>query len=355
MPQAQEGGSTLTPAQVLQKLRENDEAFDNVALSYVREYDEIRKPRFSLGTAIEGGTFHFRLEQEMATRSSTIIFSSTSKPLPENAAAQNRESGFFVAASQRWGCVGDESREILAPGSSVAGDHENIVSINRDPDAASIIREQRMEVEFGHGIGFGKRIKTIESVKPAADGFKVTGSMQLFSTDVTRFEIIIDRDFVVRRANIAIDAAGNLTEFDIETKGLAKDSPIRMAASGRYKVTWAGRRVEGKIVGSREVTEDYSFEFLRIKVPLSKEEFEKKLDSLVIPTKSFVLDRVRNERYTIDGEGGRTVVESGYGLPAGRALNYSNLAIIVAISTALFCAGISVWWLYKKKAKSNAG
>ncbi len=83
----------------------------------------------------------------------------------------------------------------------------------------SIVAEQRRKIEFVHGFGFGERIKTIDSVVRAGKIRIVQGTIQLWEEDVSTYRIELGDDLLVKKATINVDAAGNLTRYEITTEG----------------------------------------------------------------------------------------------------------------------------------------
>jgi len=138
-----------------------------------------------------------------------------------------------------------------------------------------LVREVRMKAEFAHGLGFGKRIKQIEEVSRNEGRIVAKGTIGIWWEDISRFELELDEDLVVRRASILSDVKGSITGFEVTTVETVTYKAMKLARKGTFGrfdggITWLDGRTEGKRGSGNEVS--ISHEDLRTQ--LSDENYE---------------------------------------------------------------------------------
>jgi len=142
-----------------------------------------------------------------------------------------------------------------------------------------LIREAAMKAEFAHGLGFGKRIKQIEEISQKEGRIVANGTIGIWWEDISRFELELDEDLVVRRASILSDVKGSITGFEVTTAGTVTHKAIKLARTGSFSrfgggVTWLDGRTEGKRVPINEVSITHE----DLTIQLSDESYEALID-----------------------------------------------------------------------------
>jgi len=101
-------------------------------------------------------------------------------------------------------------------------------------------REQQMFYELALGVGFGRRIKAVESVVKTDDGWRVTGIFQLWTEDQTTFELEADADLFVRKAQLRAVVHPRETWFEFANAGSVETAGKRaFAKTGRLQRIYA--------------------------------------------------------------------------------------------------------------------
>jgi hypothetical protein len=118
---------------------------------------------------------------------------------------QGGASGGRLAPFQKWNTIEGLTKELMDGKSG--RDLDRVLEIQQSEAASSLIREQRMEVEFGLGFGLGKRIKKVTALAARGEHLVLRGDIQIWQEDVSRFTLELDRDYVVRRAEVDSDVA----------------------------------------------------------------------------------------------------------------------------------------------------
>lgn len=141
-----------------------------------------------------------------------------------------------------------------------------------------ISQEHAMEIEFGHGLGFGKRVKAIETIQRESSGWRIKGSIKIWWEDESQFSMLVDENLIVRNAVIESNVNGNLTRFEIETSGIASSEGFQLAQKGIFRRIAVGRLRDGKMLGKEEILKEFGTEFVSIKPFLTDAEYESLTD-----------------------------------------------------------------------------
>jgi hypothetical protein len=97
---------------------------------------------------------------------------------------------------------------------------DNVLRIDfRPDDGMGMLYSHRMQTEFALGVGFGKRIGKIKSIQPDGEDAVVDATMRLWRSDeVTNAKLTIDKNLIVRKANLLVDVGGNgMRRYEIVT------------------------------------------------------------------------------------------------------------------------------------------
>lgn len=273
-----------TPQLLLQALRAKDAQLDNVAITYDKTEVVERSPA--------GEWFE---EQQ-------LILESGGKPSPAPKSFKEPYDVTIVAHSTLtlrgeqitiYSTSSTDARgRPLASGnpvsfkrSNAAGVDESFISVNekrilhtdtRPPDPDGLLSEDAMLALFCMGVGYGKRASSIDSIR--AEGEMVTAevTMRLWSQDLTRGALKIDKQFIVREAKLLANSDGDETRFEISTEGvIGAPSGREIGRSGRLKRTALTAMVRGQKQDINKVREDYGVNVLKVQYDLKDEEYRR--------------------------------------------------------------------------------
>ena len=223
---------------LLELLKDKDKAFDNAILRFTRSGEQVidfpwwkYPPRTPEEKAeMEKGPQHikFRFHEQMVVRGRDTTFTREVDPDMKN------ESGdWSMVPQQKWSDIDGvvtEMRELAG-----SGPPDRMFEIRKNDQTAGIVGGQRMEIEFAHGFGYGERIKTIDSIVRAGKIRIVQGTILLWEEDVSTYRIELGDDLLVKKATINVDAAGNLTRYEITTEGATDRHGFLFAATGHFQ------------------------------------------------------------------------------------------------------------------------
>ena len=293
-----------SPAVLLERLRAKDKGFDNAILRYTTSGEEVVDfPwwKFPPRNADEQESMkrgpaccvQFRFHEQMVVRGPDTTFTREADP-----DLKHEKGTWSVTPYQKWGQIGGVVREIIDRTGSGPGDRTFEIRKN-DDDSVSMVSGQRMRIEFVHGFGFGKRIKTISSVIRAGNRRVIQGTIQLWSEDVSTFRIELGDDLLVKKATIDVDANANLTRYEVSTEGAVDRWGFLFAATGHFQRLALGlKNAQEKFVGPH-VTDEFSTLFDDARFHLRDEEYKRRIMIEITPGTQ-VLDYVRNQVYRVE-------------------------------------------------------
>ena len=195
---------------------------------------------------------------------------------------------------QKWTNIGGVSREITEDFGSPQQDR--IMDIYAGGLPVGIALEQRTEIEFAHGFGFGKRIKEIENITQEEGKTILEGTIQIWWEDISHFKLTLDDNFIVRNAIIESDVKGNMTRFEIETQGTVERKGFVFAESGHFKRISLGQYKDGEEIGKSKIKKEFNLKFTDIKPNLSDEEY-RILTQMEITPETYVMDHITQMHY----------------------------------------------------------
>jgi hypothetical protein len=285
---------------VLARLRARDALVDNARIHYDRWWEEVFKVHWQING--QGGRpylppklMKYYKREDAVVRGGAITV--TSNLVPERTEWDERYGTF--SSFQKWTNRDGVCRSMhRMPGEN----QQTHLEIETNEGRSSIMRETWMQAELALGFGFGKRLLQITSIEPVESGWIVEGRIQIWTKDVSTCRLVIDRDYVVRKAVIDIDADGNLWRFDVDTQGSVAHDGFVFAKTGRYKRTWQGTRKEGKVEGKPAVREDYQYAFRKAEFRLDDRTYED-LTTFNPPPNSYVINRDTGAQFEIDADG----------------------------------------------------
>jgi len=253
-----------SPSEILEILNDSDERFDNVQLKY--KTTEIRKFGGSLAFGQKWyppseslAIYHeeFTVRGEEATRVWELDPSLQAGP-------DELPSG--PLPYQKWTNVGGPMREFVStyPSNHTKSDYSlDIYS------AESSVQSQRMQIEFAHGIGFGKRILSIDKLEKNSDGnYELSGSIKLWEHDVSTYRLVVDDEYVVREAHIETIVDSSLNIFNITTEGTDRAAEILFPKHSHF-VRIHSTIVDGKKIDWKKKTADFKLDFKSARFHLS--------------------------------------------------------------------------------------
>ena len=174
---------------------------------------------------------------------------------------------------------------------------DRTLTIEKGGDPLSIVSRQRMAIEFVHGFGFGKRIKTIASDVRAGDTRAIQGTIQIWREDVSTFRIEMGDDLIVRKATIDCDVEGNLTRYEATTEGAIERQGFVFARTGHFRRIALG--LKQARLAEPKVTEEFSAQFDDARFRLADGEYTFLIRMEVTPGTQ-VTDYLSNKRYRVE-------------------------------------------------------
>jgi hypothetical protein len=312
---AADAGDGDSAVRLLELLKAKDKAFDNAILRYTRSGEEVidfpwwkYPPRTPEEKAtMEKGPQHieFRFHEQMVVRGRDTTFTREADP------DLKHESGTWsLTPYQKWSDVGGIVKEITELAGS--GPRDRTFVIRKSDERVGIVWEQRMEIEFVHGFGFGERIKTIDSILRAGNTRILRGTIQLWSEDVSTYRIELGDDLLVKKATINVDAAGNLTRYEITTEGTTDRHGFVFASSGHFKRIALGLKISKNFEPS--VTHEFSTRFNDARFQLRDEEYKRRILMEITPGTQ-VNDYILNKVYRLERD--NTITDLGRAVPKG--------------------------------------
>lgn len=274
---ASEDTRSLTADEVLRLLKSRDAQFDNASL-YYSSTSQVRRKSPSSFDAFKAGkrtpvpeqpstVIDFTYDETMIVRGKEVTF--------ERKLADSRhrsgDTSTQMMPAQKWSNRGDDLKELTDDGSDAK--FSKILEF-RSKSAPSLFDEQRMEIEFAFGFGFGMRIKEIESLKRDGDQSEVTGTIQIWQADISKFRLLLDKNLIVRHAEIDSDVSGNLTRFEISTAGTVGERFL-FAETGRLTRKWMGFRKGGVMRGEPKVEREFTVAYKNVDWNLSDPTYSK--------------------------------------------------------------------------------
>jgi len=295
---------------LLECLKARDHAFDNAILRYTTsgEYQAPAlvswkdPPGWAEKNGIKDGgpdLIKFRFYEQMVVRGSDTTFTRQLRP-----GVQQR----FVRY-QRWSDAGNLERELreLNP-------DNRLFNIRKRNASMGIIPEQRMEIEFVHGFGFGKRIKKIESIIRKENKWDLKGTIQIWLEDVSTFRIELGDDLLVKRATIDCDVAGNLSHFEVTTEGVVDRQGFVFARSGHFRRLALGIKKDDKPAAKPSVDKEFSAQFVDVKFNLKDDEYKTFIKMEITPGTQ-VWDEITNKCYRVEKD--NTITSLGHAVHKG--------------------------------------
>jgi hypothetical protein len=282
-----------TPQEVLLSLRANDARFDNLELKYLKIEDHKIKPdRFHYWEngmdANEMPKDYWDVRTVKWVRSCSLVVRDDNTIIASQSEPGLSEKDKYVSpeAFYKEGII-EGSRHMLNDMQLADNDpskntpnYAKQYSIEREPATWGI--ERRMEIEFPFGIGFGKRIQKIDSIIVKNGVRIVTGVIKIWSEDISRFEIELDENDLVRKAVIRSDVNGHHTQIESTSKGTVCQGELSLAQSGSYRrgSPWPEQRPKDS---PWEYQNDFRLEFRSATLNLSDEQYEKLAEFKIEP------------------------------------------------------------------------
>jgi hypothetical protein len=293
------------PEELLGILKAKDAQFDNAALRYTtwgeftqEGFPAWKYPEIAKQIGIPKGTMYgpskqikFRYNEELVVRGPNTAFT---RVLDQTLKLDENNEG--LQRFQKWSNTDGLAREILDGDETHKGDR--IIQVHSSGAPVDLAQEQRMWVEFAHGVGFGKRIREIESLSAQNGKTIIKGTIQMWWEDTSQFAIAVDDNYIVRRAVIDSNVHGNLTRFEVTTQGTVERKGFVVAETGHFVRRWMGMYRDGKKVGRPKVKKEFYCRFKDIVPNLSDEQYES-LTKMEATPGTYVMDHVANLNYTV--------------------------------------------------------
>jgi hypothetical protein len=307
-----DGDSAL---KLLELLKAKDNAFDNAILRYTT-WGERRidfpwwkyPPRSAEEQALMDlgpQRIKFRFREQMITRGRDTTFTRDA-----DKDVKQESDGWSFVPYQKWGETEGVVREISDSKRSTPGDRTFDIR-KRDVPVGSV-SEQRMAIEFIHGFGFGKRIKTIESIVREGTMRIIRGTIQIWWEDVSTFRVELGDDLLVKKARINCDVRGNLTRFEVTTEGAIDRQGFVFARAGHFKRMALGAKNAKERVGEPSVVKEFSAQFDDVRFHLRDDEYTTLIRMEITPGTQ-VNDYILNKKYRVEKD--NTITNLGPAVP----------------------------------------
>ena len=290
---------------LLAALKARDQTLDNAVLRYTKSSEwrvedtswrfPPARPEDQGKTASGPQVITLIYHEQMVVRGNDTTFISTADP-----EMNHKNGGTWVTQYRKWGEKGGIFREISDMNGSAGIDYN--FETRTEELRGGRVAEERTAIEFTHGFGFGKRIKTIESMIRKADRRVVKGTMQIWRpSNLSAFVIELGDDLVVKKAEIDHDSNGYRTHCEITTEGTVDRDGFAFARTGHFK--FAAITKEGRKMGLEpSVMEEFRSRFAAVKFHLRDDVYET-LAKIEITPGTLVRDYILNSVYRVEKDG----------------------------------------------------
>lgn len=350
------------PGLLLKQLQDRDRLLDDLLVKYVKvRYETLdmykivfrelrtigRKREDVFGESLSEllndlktpVSAQYRCEELMAVRGSTVGFEHNAEVVK----TANDESHQWLMrhpevasliqgrSAERWSNsegIGRSTNEESNP---------PYLAVTTTPGSLSLIDQQVMKVRFALGFGYGNRLIKISRIDPEADGtLTVVGTIRVWIDDESHCKLSLDKDRIVRSADIQSNVAGNLHEFTTTTVGtLEIPSTPSIAGSGTFIKKWLGTLKDGKTIGEPKVIEHFEVEDVSSAKPIPNDEFIR-LTTFEIGDRTVVRDISKD----ITLSAGKTSLEG--------LLKYTYARIVVIVVNLVFIM-FAIYYIHKKR------
>jgi hypothetical protein len=292
---------------LLDILKTRDQQFDNVQLIYITSgickmsaFPTWKSPGLSerLGLPPESlgaQEINVKYNEQMIVRRDAVTFIRETDPaLFPN---ERKPGTIFAIPYTKWSNTEGKQREITDNYPLSHPKRDKILEIKATGRMGDISQEQRMEIEFACGFGFGKRIKSVDNIKPDLNGnLIVTGTILLWKDDKSTFSLSIDGNYIVRKAHIEAFVDPVLNIVDVSTSGTEERDEILFSKSGHYRrVKWSIS--DGKKIGEEKNIKEFDFEFKDAQFHLSDQKYVD-LVNMDVPDGTYIIDKIAGISYT---------------------------------------------------------
>ncbi|HMP03752.1 MAG TPA: hypothetical protein PKC45_14740 [Gemmatales bacterium] len=200
---------------------------------------------------------------------------------------------------QRWSNVGDRFREaVFMKNPEAGGPASNVITEKPRPGMTPVLTHQRREFLFALGVDFAKYITTVDTSENTEAGQRLKGTMKIGGPTPIKFDLIVDTDGLVRKAELDWTVDGTGMRWEIATEGTEARGEYRLAKKGTFREVNVRKDQPVRPV---DISTDLAVELIDFKV-LSDKEYQD-LVRLDRPPNSFLADHVAGDYSRIDGAG----------------------------------------------------
>lgn len=262
----------------LNALRTKDSQFDNLSVEYEKRTETTVDPLMELIDRPQGAS---KASVEPPSGSDDLDVY-TKLVVVEKILVVRGEQTTLTVKGNASQVSGSEAKQVpfVSKSSNVSGVLKNTVEDptefvfhddTRPFDETNLLAEDRMLDEFCFGVGFGKRITEIESIEVRDEMAVVEAKMLLWRDIPTKARLTIDRNFLVRNADLHYNNSGHEARFVVVTKGLTQSpSGAELATSGSLVKKGLATVVRGKRVDlGGAVRDDYEVVVTKVTHDLS--------------------------------------------------------------------------------------
>jgi len=301
-------------ADLLEALRANDARFDNAKLNYTQTYTQIVKqdPFHFAKTGDDPSKISkdyweprkYKLVNDcwLLVRGENAVLSTQYEPTSNAEYKYNDIRRQYQRLANLSGVYYELCDSQLPDNDSGKNtpNYEKQLRIRKLNSPLGGLHDTRMAIEFAHGIGFGKRIKNISSTTRRGELTIIRGVIQIWSEDLSMFEIEVDDNQLVRRAAVTSDVKGNITRFEISTEGTVHRKGFKLAKSGTFKRILLGSAISREQAKPPKIRKDFTVRFGSIEMDLSQARYDELTEFKIEPLMQ-VTDSVKGVRGTGPG------------------------------------------------------
>lgn len=298
----------ISARQLWDILNAKDQVFDNAELDYTVRGAKVFQPLVDWQHPPTGGfgtekpeTLEVIYHEQMAVRGPEVTFH---RQLDES--VKPTKSGRSVSGYEKQSNAKGLNRSFTKVWESGKGN--SVLEIAPGGHPGNPLGDYRAKVEYTLGIGFGKRITSIDSLVPKGDGYVASGKITLWWTDQSTFAIELDKDFIVRRAHMETNLESSVMTYDITTSGVTGERGFNVAKGGSYRQSKTPKSKDGKLAGNPGPEDEKQITFDAVRLNLTDEQYAKATD-MPLPPGTQVIDQVAGISYFI-GQNGQPEQES---------------------------------------------
>ena len=288
----------FTPASLKEALTSRDLQFDNMTVVYRTSRVKVGVIATKESQQATLGTFGIppdgeEVEARVTTEYRLTIRGDETTIDVDEQVEGSVDLGFIPQRTRTSNSSGKELIRQMIPGSEQKKiPEEDLVSHYGDEPPNGLLEQDQMFGELCLGIGYGKRMKEVTSIKQAGPNLEIEATLLLYDglPDISRATLIVDSNLLVRKATLWTRDESDGLMSEIITDGILPGLPperfVARTSSHKRRNFWTDRG--GKKRNGNLINADY--ETVSIKFELSDEEYAS-LSSIDMDAADRVMDQ----------------------------------------------------------------